>query len=45
MAWTPDSTRVAFTARVGGWQEPKDEAERRLSKPARVITTMKYKFN
>jgi dipeptidyl aminopeptidase/acylaminoacyl peptidase len=45
LVWSPDSTRLAFTARVGGWQEPADEAERRLSKPARVITTMKYKFN
>lgn len=45
LEWSPDSTRVAFTARVGGWQEPEDEAERRMSKPARVITTMKYKFN
>ena len=45
LAWSPDSARLAFTARVGGWREPEDEAERRKSKPARVITTMKYKFN
>jgi len=43
--WSPDSTRLAFVARVGGWQEPADEAERRKSKPVRVITTLKYKFN
>ncbi|WP_089720006.1 S9 family peptidase [Candidatus Entotheonella palauensis] len=45
IVWSPDSTRLAFTARVGGWQEPEDEDERRLSKPARVITAMKFKFN
>ena len=45
LVWSPDSARLAFTARVGGWREPEDEAERRKSKPARVITTMKYKFN
>ncbi len=45
LVWSPDSTRLAFTARVGGWQEPDDEDERHKSKPARVITTMKYKFN
>ena len=45
LVWSPDSARLAFTARVGGLQEPEDEAERRKSKPARVITTMKYKVN
>src|SRR5262245_57680994 len=43
--WSPDSTRLAFVTRVGGWQEPEDEAERRKSKPARIITTLKYKYN
>jgi dipeptidyl aminopeptidase/acylaminoacyl peptidase len=43
--WSPDSTRLAFVSRVGGWQEPEDEAERDASKPARFITTMKYKMN
>lgn len=43
--WSPDSTRLAFISRVGGWQEPESEEERRKSKPARVITTMKYKVN
>jgi dipeptidyl aminopeptidase/acylaminoacyl peptidase len=43
--WSPDSTRLAFTSRVGGEPEPKSEEERRQSKPARVITTMKYKAN
>ena len=32
--WSPDSTRLAFVSRVGGWQEPEDEAERQKSKPA-----------
>jgi len=43
--WSPDSTRLAFVSRVGGWQEPEDEAERQKSKPARIITTLKYKYN
>jgi dipeptidyl aminopeptidase/acylaminoacyl peptidase len=43
--WAPDSTRLAFVSRVGGWQEPEDEAERQKSKPARVITSLKYKYN
>jgi dipeptidyl aminopeptidase/acylaminoacyl peptidase len=43
--WSPDSTRLAFVSRVGGWQEPEDEAERQKSKPARVITSLKYKYN
>ncbi len=45
LVWSPDSTRLAFTARVGSWQEPEDADERDKSKPARVITAMKYKFN
>src|SRR6266436_3852180 len=43
--WSPDGTRLAFVSRVGGWQEPEDEAERQKSKPARVITSLKYKYN
>src|SRR5262249_13811208 len=43
--WSPDSTRLAFVSRVGGWQEQQDEAERQKSKPARIITTLKYKYN
>lgn len=43
--WSPDSTRLAFVSQVGGWQEPEDEAARQLSKPARVIQSLKYKFN
>jgi Tol biopolymer transport system component len=45
LAWSPDGTRIAFVARVGGWQEPESEEERQKSKPARVITTLKYKLN
>ena len=37
--------RLAFVSRVGGWEEPKDEEERSASKPARVITSLKYKSN
>lgn len=41
--WSPDGTRIAFLSRVGGWQEPEDEAERARSKPARFITTLRYR--
>ena len=43
VAWSPDSTRIAFVSRVGGWQEPEREEERVKSKPARIITTLKYR--
>src|SRR2546426_373976 len=43
--WSPDGSRLAFVSRIGGWQEPEDEAERQQSKPARVITSLKYKYN
>ena len=43
--WSPDGARLAFVSRVGGWPEPESEAERRKSKPARIITTLKYRFN
>lgn len=43
--WAPDSSRLACVARVGGWQEPEDPVARQKSKPARVITTLKYKYN
>ena len=44
-AWSPDGTRLAFVSRVGGWQEPESEEERKKSRPARVVTTLKYRFN
>jgi dipeptidyl aminopeptidase/acylaminoacyl peptidase len=43
--WSPDGTRLAFAARVGGAPEPESEEDKRKSKPPRVITTMKYRFN
>jgi dipeptidyl aminopeptidase/acylaminoacyl peptidase len=43
--WSPDGARLCFVAKVGGGPEPEDEAERLRSKPARVITTLKYKWN
>ena len=43
--WSPDGTRLAFVARVGGWVEPESEEEKRKSRPPRVITTLKYRFN
>ena len=44
-AWAPDSTRLVCVTRLGGWQEPEREEEKAWSKPARVISTLKYKFN
>jgi dipeptidyl aminopeptidase/acylaminoacyl peptidase len=44
-AWSPDGTSLAFVARVGGWQEPEGAEERQRSRPARVITALKYKAN
>jgi len=44
IAWSPDSTRLAFVSRVGGWQEPEREEERTKSRPARIISVLKYRF-
>ena len=44
-AWSPDGRRLAFVSRVGGDEEPQEGAEEPRSKPARVITTLKYKMN
>ncbi len=41
--WSPDGQRLVFMSRVGGWQEPEREEERRKSKPVRVITSLRYK--
>jgi dipeptidyl aminopeptidase/acylaminoacyl peptidase len=43
--WSPDGTRLCFVSRVGGWEEPESDEEKQKSKPARVITTLKYKLN
>ena len=44
LAWSPDSTRLAFVARVGGWQEPERQEDRGKSRPAHVVSTLKYRF-
>ncbi|HEY7540527.1 MAG TPA: S9 family peptidase [Methylomirabilota bacterium] len=44
-AWSPDGTRLVFVSPVGGQREPESEEERRKSRPARVITSVKYRFN
>src|SRR5262245_1929924 len=41
--WSPDGTRIAFTSRIE-LEEP-DEKEKEKSKPARVITSLRYKPN
>lgn len=43
--WSPDGSQLLFTSRTGGPEEPTDEAEKARSKPARVISTLKYKYN
>ena len=43
--WSPDGSRLAFVSRVGGWEEPEKEEERQKSRPPRVITSLKYKWN
>jgi len=43
--WAPDGTRLAFVSRVGGWQEPESEEEKQKSRPPRVITSLKYRYN
>ncbi|MBI4634875.1 MAG: S9 family peptidase [Candidatus Rokubacteria bacterium] len=43
--WSPDGQSLAFVSRVGGWQEPEREEEKRKSRPPRVITTVKYRLN
>ena len=45
IAWAPDGTRLAFVSPVGGQKEPESEEEKRKSRPARVITSVKYRFN
>ena len=44
LAWSPDSARLAFVARVGGWQEPERQEDRGKSRPAHVVSTLKYRF-
>jgi dipeptidyl aminopeptidase/acylaminoacyl peptidase len=43
--WSPDGTRIGFVSRVGGWQEPESEEEKQKSRPPRVITSLKYRYN
>jgi dipeptidyl aminopeptidase/acylaminoacyl peptidase len=43
--WAPDGRHLACTSRVGGWEEPEDPREKEKSKPARVITTLKYRLD
>lgn len=43
--WSPDGSRLAFVARVGGYHAPEREEDRQKSRPARVITTLDYRWN
>lgn len=43
--WSPDGRRLAFLSRVGGDEPQQNETEEPESRPARVITTLKYKMN
>src|SRR5881397_2032219 len=43
--WSPDGSRLAFVSAVGGQREPESDEDKRKSRPARVITSVKYRFN
>jgi dipeptidyl aminopeptidase/acylaminoacyl peptidase len=43
--WSPDGGMLAFVSPVGGRREPDSEEEKRTSRPARVITALKYRYN
>jgi dipeptidyl aminopeptidase/acylaminoacyl peptidase len=45
IAWAPDGARLAFVSPIGGYKEPEGEDDKRKSRPARVITSVKYRFN
>src|SRR4029450_14014124 len=45
IAWAPDGSRLAVWSPVGGQKEPESEEEKRKSRSARVITSVKYRFN
>src|SRR5437879_718335 len=45
LAWAPAGRRLAFLSPVGGEREPESEEEKRKSRPPRVITSVKYRFN
>ena len=45
VVWSPDGRRLAFLSPVGGEREPESEEEKRKSRPPRVITSVKYRFN
>jgi dipeptidyl aminopeptidase/acylaminoacyl peptidase len=45
VAWSPDGVRLACVSAVGGQREPDSEEEKRKSRPARVITSVKYRFD
>ena len=45
VTWSPDGSSLAFVSPVGGPREPESEDERRKSRPARVITSLKYRLN
>src|SRR2546426_8113920 len=45
VTWSPDGARLAFLSPVGGEREPESEEEKRKSRPARVITSVKYRYN
>src|SRR5205814_8797169 len=45
VVWSPDGRRLPFLSPVGGEREPESEEEKRKSRPPRVITSVKYRFN
>src|SRR2546426_2186286 len=45
VGWRRVGVRLAFVSPVGGQREPESEEEKRKSRAARVITSVKYRFN
>ena len=43
--WSPDGKRMVFLSRTGGDEPQRKEDTEARSRPARVITTLKYKMN
>jgi len=43
--WSPDGDRIAFTTRCAADEATEQDEEKEKSKPARVITSLRYKSN
>ncbi|MCL4544358.1 MAG: hypothetical protein M1118_07140 [Chloroflexi bacterium] len=43
--WSPDSSRIAFLSSISDTSANADSGEHSKSRPARIITTLRYKYN